>query len=279
MRLSKLGVYPSKYLIHSFAAALILQFMASEIHSAPEKVSPKTHIDTVTYQVNDTPFQGLWVTPLKTKPNTTAPTLLMFPDWMGVPPQARIYAEEFAQLGYRVFVGDPYGLGAQPADKKAAGAKAGALRGNLPELRKRTQAALAELHKKSGPGKVVALGFCFGGGAVLELARGGAEIAGSVSIHGNLNTANPLDAKSIRAKVLVLHGGDDPHVPMTQVTDFVKEMQDAQVDWQLFQFGGAVHSFTNPQAGDNPSSGAAFNAKASQRAYQALKIFLKEIEG
>ena len=126
-------------------------------------------------------------------------------------------------------------------------------------------------------GRIAAIGYCFGGGAVLELARGGAELAGVVSFHGNLDTPEPKDAERIRAKVLVCHGAADPYVPEEQVDAFRGEMDDAGVDWQMIFYGGAVHSFTNPAAGSDPSTGAAYDADADRRSWEAMRIFFAEI--
>jgi dienelactone hydrolase len=104
---------------------------------------------------------------------------------------------------------------------------------------------------------MTAIGYCFGGGAVLELARSGADIAGVVAFHGSLANPNPADAMNIKARVLVLHGADDPFVDQKQVNAFIEEMRKTKVDWQIDIYGGAVHSFTVPGAGNDPSTGAA----------------------
>jgi len=100
-----------------------------------------------------------------------------------------------------------------------------------------------------------------------------------VSFHGSLDTPNPADAKQIKGKILVLHGADDPHVPATDVAAFEQEMRAAGVDWQLVSYGGAVHAFTDPGAGSDPSKGAAYNAAADRRSWQAMKSFFTEILG
>ena len=98
-----------------------------------------------------------------------------------------------------------------------------------------------------------------------------------MSFHGGLNTPTPEDAKQIKSKVLALHGADDPHVPPAEVTAFEEEMRKAKVDWQLVAYGGAVHSFTMKEAGDDNSKGAAYNEKADQRSWEAMKVFFAEI--
>jgi len=128
-------------------------------------------------------------------------------------------------------------------------------------------------------GKTAAIGYCFGGTTVLELARSGADVNGVVSFHGGLDKSDLPDAQDIPAKVLILHGADDPHVPPDQVAAFMKEMNDAQVDWQMVHYAGAVHSFTKKEAGDDKASGNAYDEKADKRSWKAMKDFFKEIFG
>jgi dienelactone hydrolase len=152
-------------------------------------------------------------------------------------------------------------------------------RDDRPLMRARARAGLEVLrkHELVDPKRIAAIGYCFGGMTVLELARSGADVAGVVSFHGGLSTPNPAEAKNIKAKVLVLHGGDDPNVPPEQVLAFQDEMRKAKVDWQMVIYGGAVHSFTNPASGNDPSRGAAYNEKADQRSWEAMRVFFAEI--
>jgi len=146
-------------------------------------------------------------------------------------------------------------------------------------MRARANAGLEVLkkHPLTDVNRIAAIGYCFGGTVVLEMARSGAELAGVVSFHGGLSTPNPSDAKNIKGKVLVLHGADDPAVPPDQVIAFQDELRKAGVDWQMVSYGGAVHSFTNPEAGNDPSRGAAYNEKADKRSWEAMKTFFGEI--
>ncbi len=127
------------------------------------------------------------------------------------------------------------------------------------------------------PGKLAAIGYCFGGTGVLELARSGADVKGVVSFHGGLDSLHPEDAKAIKGRVLVLHGADDPYMPAADVAAFQEEMRKAGVDWEMVYYGGAVHAFTNPGAGSDNSKGAAYNAKADARSWVAMQDFFKEI--
>ena len=123
--------------------------------------------------------------------------------------------------------------------------------------------------------RVAAMGYCFGGMCVLELARSGADVLGVISIHG-IFTPGDIANQAIKAKILCLHGHDDPMVPPEQVLAFASEMNDAGADWQLHAYGGTKHAFTNPAA-NNPDLGTLYNELAEKRAYQSLRNFLQEI--
>jgi dienelactone hydrolase len=126
--------------------------------------------------------------------------------------------------------------------------------------------------------KLGAIGFCFGGTGVLELARSGADVAGVVSFHGGLDASPvPVDSKGITAKVLALHGADDPYVPAADVKAFEEEMRKAKADWQLVSYGNAVHSFTDVDA--NLAGQAQYNPKVAKRAYKAMSDFFAEAFG
>ena len=118
-----------------------------------------------------------------------------------------------------------------------------------------------------------------GGTGVLELARSGADIAGIVSFHGGLDSPTPEDGKNIRCKVLICHGAADPYVPRDDIAALKKELADAGVDWQMIEYSGAVHSFTQPMAGNDPSRGAAYHEKADRRSWQHMQFFLDEVLG
>ena len=128
-----------------------------------------------------------------------------------------------------------------------------------------------------GNGQVAAIGYCFGGRTVLELTRTGAQLAGAISVHGSLESARPPRAGNIKAKVLVCHGALDPHVPTTQLTKFIEEMNAAGTDYQLIVYGGAMHGFTHDVGPQTP--GVAYHPLADQRSFLAIKTFLAEIFG
>ncbi len=207
------------------------------------------------------------------------PAVLVMHDWMGVGPYVKRRADEIAGLGYVALAADIYGKGVHPATVDEAAALAGKFRGDRPLLRRRCLAALDAL--KSDPStdtdRMAAIGYCFGGTAVLELARSGAPMAGFVSFHGGLGTPSPEDADKIKGKVLVLHGADDPFVPASEMLAFIEEMRKGRVDWQMTIYGAAVHAFTIRESGDDPSRGAAYNEKADRRSWEAMKSFFAEI--
>jgi dienelactone hydrolase len=207
------------------------------------------------------------------------PGILVVHDWVGVGPYVKGRAEQLAALGYVAFAADIYGKGVRPSNPKDASATAGKFKADRPLLRARVLAGLTELRRQPNvlETKVAAIGYCFGGSTVLELGRAGGDVQGIISFHGGLDTPTPADAKNIRGKVLVLTGADDPSVPEPQVKAFEDEMRAAGVDWQLAAYGGAVHAFTVPGAGNDPSKGAAYNASADRRSWVAMRNFFDEI--
>lgn len=209
----------------------------------------------------------------------TRPGVLVVHEWTGIGAYVKMRTEQLAKLGYVAFAIDMYGKGIRPTNAEEAGKQAGIYRADRQLMRARAEAGLEVLqkHKLVDPQRIAAIGYCFGGGVALELARSGADLKGVVSFHGTLDTPNPGDAKNIKGKVLVLHGADDPFVTAEQVTAFQEEMRKAKVDWQMVIYGGAVHSFTNPESGNDPSKGVAYNAEADRRSWQAMRDFFDEI--
>ncbi len=207
------------------------------------------------------------------------PGVLVVHEWNGLQDYARKRTTQLAKLGYVAFAIDMYGKGIRPQNPQESRKQASIYRQDRKLMRERATAGLQVLQNNplADVKRIAAIGYCFGGGTVLELARSGANIAGVVSFHGNLDTPNPKDAKNIKAKVLVLHGAIDPFVPEKQVQAFQAEMEQAKVDWQLISYGGVVHSFTNPASAHNSSKGVAYNELADKRSWLAMKQFFTEI--
>jgi dienelactone hydrolase len=207
------------------------------------------------------------------------PGVLIVHEWTGINAHMKQRAEMLAKLGYVAFAADIYGKGIRPAAPADAAKTASIYKNDRTLMRARANAGLEELKKQKlvDTQRIAAIGYCFGGTTVLELARDGAGVKGVISFHGGLSTPTPQDARNIKGKVLALHGADDPFVKVDEVAAFQDEMRKAGVDWQFNSYGNAVHSFTNKEAGNDNSKGAAYNEKADKRSWEAMKIFFGEI--
>lgn len=232
--------------------------------------------EVVEYREGDTVLEGFvaW-DDTKLQPQ---PGVVVVHQWLGLGAYERKRAQMLAELGYVAFCADVYGKGVRPASPAEAGKLAGQYKSDRPLLRRRVNAALAALKARPqcNPTKTAAVGYCFGGTTVLELARSGADTLGVVSFHGGLGTPTPEDAKQSKARVLALHGADDPFVPPAEVTAFEQEMRAGGVDWQLVAYGGAVHSFTDWNA-TGAMKGAQYNEKADRRSWAAMQTFFAEL--
>lgn len=237
----------------------------------------KVHGKLVEYKDGDTVLEGYLAVDDAAKGKR--PGILVVHAWMGIDDNVKKHTDLLAQLGYVALAADIYGKGVRPKDKDEAGKLAGKYKGDRTLLRQRVTAGLTELTKQTNVdvAKTAAVGYCFGGTTVLELARSGAQIAGVVTVHGGLDSPTPADGKNIKAKVLVLHGAADPYSKPADVAAFQKELTDAKVDWQFDQFGGAVHCFTDPTAGSDAAQGCAYDAAADKRSWTAMKAFFDEL--
>jgi dienelactone hydrolase len=240
-------------------------------------VEARVVTQTVTYRQDGTVMRGFLA--YDDGLSGKRPGVLVVHEWWGLNDFARERALKLAGLGYVVLAADMYGGGATTRDRGEAGKLAGALIKNPDLLRARAQAALQVLaaDPRVDPKRLAAIGFCFGGTTVLELAYSGADLAGVVSFHGGLPRPQPGDLSRLKSKILVLHGADDPLVPAAGLTAFEQAMRQAGADWQMVFFGGAVHAFTNPAAGDNKASGAAYDARAARRSWRYMQEFFREI--
>jgi dienelactone hydrolase len=232
---------------------------------------------SVEYKQGDTVLEGLAV--YDDSIQGKRPGVLVVHQWKGLGDYEKKRAEMLARLGYNVFAADIYGKGVRPQTPQAAAAEAGKYKSDRALLRARVRAGLDVLtkHELTDPKRIAAIGYCFGGTTVLELARSGADIAGVVSFHGGLGSPTPGNARNIKAKVLALHGADDPNVPPAEVAAFEGEMRQGGADWQLVAYGGAVHSFTDWNAGSDNSKGMAYNERADRRSWEAMKLFFAEV--
>ena len=232
---------------------------------------------SVEYKQGDTTLEGFVAYDDAIK--GSRPGVLIVHQWLGLTDYEKKRAEMLAQLGYVAFCADIYGKGVRPQNTQEAGVQAGKYKNDRQLLRARVNAGLKALRQQSlvDSKRVAAIGYCFGGTTVIELARSGTDVAGIISFHGGLDSPTPADGKNIKCKVLVCHGADDPYTKPADLAAFESEMRDAKVDWQLILYGGAVHAFTQPMAGTDNSKGAAYNEKADKRSWEAMKQFLSEI--
>ena len=230
------------------------------------------------YRDGDTSFVGYLA---YDDAKASAPGVLIVPQWMGLTDYEKGRARQLAELGYVAFCADIYGQGHVAQDTKEAGTLAGRFKGDRALFRARLNAALRALRASPtvDAHRCAAIGYCFGGTGVLELARSGADVLGVVSFHGGLDSPTPADGKNIKAKVLILHGADDPFSSKADIAALEKELKDAGVDYQLVFYSGAVHAFTQPMAGNDPSRGAAYNERADKRSWTAMRAFFDEIFG
>ena len=207
------------------------------------------------------------------------PGVLVAHEWKGLNDYAKGRADQLAALGYVGFAIDMYGKGVHAETHEEAAKLSGVYREDRQLMRQRAKAAYDFLLQQPevDSERVAAMGYCFGGMAVLELARSGVPLLGVATFHGTLNTPLPAKKGDIKAKVRVFHGDEDPFVTGAEVDAFRTEMRAAEADWQMTIFSGAVHAFTVPSAGTDKSLGAAYNERADKASWQALTLFLKEI--
>jgi dienelactone hydrolase len=208
------------------------------------------------------------------------PGILVVHEWKGLNAYAKRRADMLAQLGYVAFAADIYGKGVHPDTVADAAAMSGKFKADRALLRARVNVALDVLQAAPNVDttQLAAVGYCFGGTTVLELARSGADIKGIVVFHGGLSTPTPQDAKNIKAKVLALQGADDPFVKADEMAAFEKEMKDAGVNYRLIKYPGAMHGFTNPD-NQNVPPGALYNEAADKASWIEMQKFFKEIFG
>jgi dienelactone hydrolase len=242
--------------------------------SPPAQRTSRTAIvtRTLSYHDLDTPLTGAlhWN---EAQPGQR-PGILLIHGGAGLDEHARDQARRYAELGYAVLACDMYGDGVA-GDRERVMACLLALRDDPAFLVRRGRAGLTAL---SGcpevGGGMAAIGFCFGGMAALALARSGANLAGAVSIHGSLTTSKPAEPGAVTAKVLVCHGGSDPHVPMADVAALGDEMNRADADWQVIIYGRAMHGFTHRHAVPGATPGVAYDPIADERSFTATSAFL-----
>jgi dienelactone hydrolase len=208
------------------------------------------------------------------------PGVLLFHEGVGLEDFAMAKARQVAELGYVALAADMFGERRQARNLQEVATVVGGLRAEPQRLRARADAALATLagRPEVDAKRLAAIGFCFGGSVVLELARSGADLKAAVSFHGVLGTKNPATEGRVKASILVLTGAEDPLAPPDQVAAFESEMRAAKVaDWQVVSYGNVLHGFTNPAADGSMMRTAMYDAQADRRSWQAMKDLLAEV--
>ncbi|MBS0359191.1 MAG: dienelactone hydrolase family protein [Proteobacteria bacterium] len=206
------------------------------------------------------------------------PAVIVAHDWSGRNEFACNKAKNLAELGYIGFALDMFGKGKLGKTTEEKSALIQPFVQDRAVLRQRITTALEALKKVDDVDthRIAVIGFCFGGLCALDLARSGADIKATVSFHGLLNPPDKLPKQTIKAKILALHGHDDPMVPPEQVLAFEQEMTKAQADWQVHVYGHTMHAFTNPVANDK-NFGTVYEAKADKRSWRAMVNFFEEV--
>ena len=229
--------------------------------------------EKITYQSGDNSFEGFLAQP----EGDSNPCVLIAHTWAGRDAFVEEKAKLLTELGYAAFAIDMYGDGKIGTSNEENAGMMQPLLDDREELAKRVLASLDAVSKIDSidASKIVIMGYCFGGLVAMDLARTGADIKGAVSFHGFL--AGPENSTNeIKAKLLALHGDSDPMVGQDQIESFRQEMTSKKVDWQLHVFGGAMHSFTNPEAND-PDFGAVYSKNADERSWKIFTDLLKEL--
>jgi dienelactone hydrolase len=251
-------------------------FFAIALLFAAFPVLAKMQAKPVDWTLDGKAFSGFLVYDDAT--DAKRPGVLMVPDWKGVTASALAKAEHVAAGDYVVLLADVYGKDVRPKDDREASAQVQSLYADRGVLRARANKALEVLRAQAANAPIDtraigAVGYCFGGATVLELARSGADLAAVVTFHGALDTTKPAVKGDFKPSLLVLNGADDSYVAK-DIPAFEKEMNDAGVDWQFVNFSGAVHCFALPDAHNPP--GCVYNALAMRRGERMMRVFFAE---
>ncbi len=234
----------------------------------------------VSYQANGTTLKGYLAYDAAIKGRR--PAVLVVHEWWGHNGYARKRADMLAGLGYTALAVDMYGDGKQANHPDEAGKFATEVSKNMPLARARFEAGMQLLRKQKtvDAGRMAAIGYCFGGAVVLNMARMGVDLRGVASFHGSLGTGNPAQPGKVKARIISFTGEDDPMIPADTVAAFRKEMESAGADFKVVTYPGVKHSFTNPDAdelGRRFNLPLAYNAAADQDSWQQATVFMREI--
>jgi len=245
--------------------------------SGPARAEVKTK--TIDYEYGGTKLKGYLAYDDAVKGKR--PGVLVVHEWWGLNEYAKKRAEALAKLGYVAFAPDMYGNGKTTEHPKEAREMATKVRENVKTWRGRAEAGLKVLkeQEQTDGKKLAAIGYCFGGSTVLQLAYTGADLAAVVTFHAALPAATADEAKKIKAKLLICHGAVDPFIPEDAITKFKKALEDGKADYQFVSYGGAQHSFTVPGIDKVGVKGLSYNERADKRSWRAMQAHFREALG
>jgi len=238
----------------------------------------RAQLKAVSYRDGDQELTGYAGAPTHNNNNNGHAGVLILPAWKGIDAHSRKVAEQLDAMGYHTFIADIYGEGHYPQSAQEAGRLSGYYKSHITEYQQRVRLALEQLVKSgAAPGKIVVIGYCFGGLGAIEAARINLPVQGIVSFHGSYGRDASRSIEPIKPRILILHGADDPNSSASDIQAMQDEFRRAKADWQMVYYGNAVHAFTDKDAGNDNSKGAAYNAAADKRSWEALKVFLEEV--
>ncbi len=272
--------FPARYLTRSIirAVSTITASMFCLLVAKPEAALAKLVTENLTYRdATGTELEGVVV--YDDSQTGKRPGVIIVHDWRGITDTTRKRAEMIAQLGYVAFAADIYGKGVRPTNAREWGEEAGKYKGDRVLFRQRGRAAYDAIRKlpQVNPDRIAAIGYCFGGTGVIEMARDGLDLRGVVSFHGGLDRQPLTPGAHIKASVLCLGGADDPYQKKEDLTAFEQQMREEKVDYVLVFYGHAVHAFTDPDVDAMGNPGTRYNAAADRRSWIAMKDFLSEV--
>lgn len=253
--------------------ALIFVAVAAVIGFTALNAQANIIAEPVVYEIDGQPFEGYFA--INEGFGDDQPVVMVIHDWNGIGDYEKRRVQMLAERGYAAFAADLYGQGNRPSNPEESQAASNELYSDRPTMRKRLMAGLAEAQSMAGvdPDRVVAMGYCFGGAAVLEMARAGADIDGFVSFHGGLATPAGQDYSETLAPILILHGGNDPVAPMSEVAALADELNTANVKYDMEIYGNVLHSFTVWGADGDSSR---YDPHADIQSWKALLAFLEQ---
>ncbi len=254
-----------------FLGLLICMTIASVVGLTAAVAKADIIAESVVYEIEGQPYEGYFA--INEGFGAQQPIVLLVHDWDGVDEYEQRRVQMLAESGYAAFAVDLYGQGVRPTTTEESQAESGKLYSDRAAMRQRLYAGLAQAQRMAGvnPNQVVAIGYCFGGASVLEFARAGVGLNGFVSFHGGLETPEGQDYSAVAGPLLILHGGDDPVAPMTQVAALADQFNAAGVDYDMSIYGGARHAFTVWTASGESSR---YDAQADIQSWNALLTFL-----